>query len=314
MAKDREKKKSTDRGGLAGPDAAKSAELAVPAAARASVPLREALRFRSGAQLVDFSPDATPGYPGDGKGDAPDLTAGLAPALSAWQERLFADGKAEPARAQRLLVVLQGLDTSGKGGVARHVFGLVDPQGLKLASFKQPTKEELSHNFLWRIRRQLPGPGLIGVFDRSHYEDVLVVRVNGLVPPEVWERRYDEINRFEAGLAEAGTTVVKCFLNISTDEQRARLLARLTDQTKWWKYSPNDLPVRERWDDYMVAYQDALTRCSKGAPWYVIPANRKWYRNWAVATLLLEHLEAMAPQWPPANFDVAAEAARVAAS
>jgi len=276
--------------------------------------LRQLLRFEPGRPLADYDPLATPGFPGRGKKDAPRLTAALGPRLSDWQERLFAEGRSG-ADAPRVLVVLQGLDTAGKGGVVRHVFGLVDPQGLKLASFKQPTAEELAHDFLWRIRLALPGPGLIGVFDRSHYEDVLVVRVNQLVPEAVWSQRYDAINRFEEELAAGGTTIVKCFLNIDKVSQRRRLLARLADPTKYWKYSPGDVDVRAQWDAYQEAYQAALDRCTTdAAPWFVIPSGRKWYRNWAVARLLEEHLEAMNPQWPPADFDIAAEIARVRAA
>jgi PPK2 family polyphosphate:nucleotide phosphotransferase len=285
--------------------------LSLPGGAHATAPLRELLRFRPGTPLADLDPGAAPGYPGRGKADAPALTAVLGPVLSEYQERLFAEGKELPA-ARRVLVILQGLDTAGKGGVVRHVMGMVDPQGLTLKSFKQPTKEELSHHYLWRIRRALPGPGQIGVFDRSQYEDVLVVRVDSLVGPEVWGKRYAEINKFEAEVAAAGTTIVKCFLHISREEQAGRLLARLKDPSKYWKYSPGDVDVRRQWDAYTAAYQDALDRCSTDvAPWYVIPSDRKWYRNWAVAALLLEHLEAMAPQWPPADFDVTAEIERV---
>ena len=255
--------------------------------------------------MADLDPGATPGFPGKSKADVVDLTAELAPTLSDWQEKLYAENK-EPDTAQRsILVVLQGLDTSGKGGILRHVFGLVDPQGLKIHAFKQPTPEELSHDFLWRIRQQLPPRGMIGIFDRSQYEDVLVVRVNELVEPAVWQQRFDAINEFEASLAASGTTIIKCFLNMSPDEQKRRLLERLENPAKYWKYSHGDVEVRSRWDDYMVAYQDVLNRCNTDvAPWYVVPSDRKWYRNWAVATLLLEHLEDMSPQWPHAEFVV----------
>jgi PPK2 family polyphosphate:nucleotide phosphotransferase len=295
------------------PDPISSGPLRLARGAQATSPLRDLLRHEVGRPLKKYDTNGAPGYPGRGKPDAPKLTAALGPVLSEWQERLFAEGKEGGRR--NVLVVLQGLDTSGKGGVVRHTFGLVDPQGLKLASFKQPTKEELSHHFLWRIRRALPGRGLIGVFDRSHYEDVLVQRVDEIVPPEVWGKRYDEINKFEAGLAASGTTIIKCFLHISAGEQQGRLLARLKDPTKYWKYSPGDVDVRGQWNEYTAAYQDALDRCSTDvAPWYVVPSDRKWYRNWAVATLLLEHLQALDPAWPPADFDVAAEIARVKAS
>ncbi|MDR1213036.1 MAG: polyphosphate kinase 2 family protein [Propionibacteriaceae bacterium] len=289
--------------------------LTVPERALPDTPLRQALRFRPGQSLSDLDPAATPGYPGRGKADADELTDLIRPALDQWQERLFADGKERGPAAGSVLVVLQGLDTAGKGGIVRHVFGLVDPQGLHLASFKQPTPEELSHHFLWRIRRQLPGPGLIGVFDRSHYEDVLVVRVDELIPAEQVDRRYEEINRFEADLQASGVRLVKCFLNISPQEQKERLLARLTDPAKWWKYSTNDIKVRAKWPAYQEAYQVALDRCGPAAaPWYVIPSDRKWYRNWAVAMLLLEELDDLAPTWPAPDYDVAAELARVRSS
>jgi PPK2 family polyphosphate:nucleotide phosphotransferase len=287
----------------------------VPERALPDLPLRQALRFEPGRPLADFDPAATPGYPGRGKSDAAELTDLIRPALDQWQERLFADGKERGSAANSVLVVLQGLDTAGKGGIVRHVFGLFDPQGLRLASFKQPTPKELSHHFLWRIRRQLPEPGLIGVFDRSHYEDVLVVRVDQLVPADQLDRHYDEINRFEAELVDQGTRLIKCFLNVSPEEQKRRLLARLTDPAKWWKYSTNDVKVRAKWPAYQEAYQVALDRCDQpAAPWYVIPSDRKWYRNWAVAMLLLEELDDLAPTWPAPDYDVAAELARVRSS
>jgi PPK2 family polyphosphate:nucleotide phosphotransferase len=248
--------------------------------------------------------DATPGYDGDKDSGKAALEA-MGDELFELQERLFAN-KVDGGRS--VLLVLQGMDTSGKGGTLKHTVGLVDPQGVKITSFKAPTEEELAHDFLWRIRRALPGPGLIGVFDRSHYEDVLVVKVRGFAPPEEVERRYGAINEFEAELAETGTTVVKCMLHISPDEQKQRLLDRLDDPTKHWKYNPNDLVERGRWGEYRAAYEVALERCStERAPWYVIPSDRKWYRNLAIGHLLLETLRGLDPQWPKADFDVAAE-------
>jgi len=311
------KKDSTHRG------AAKHAVVAepvppapkVPADACPATDLCSLLRAVPGQAVAELDPDATTGYPGRGKADAATLTADLGPALSDWQEKLYAESRDAAMPSRSVLVVLQGMDTSGKSGTIRHVFGLVDPQGLKVHAFKQPTSEELSHHFLWRIRREVPERGMIGIFDRSQYEDVLIGRVNQLVAEDVWQRRYDEINQFEADLVGSGTTIIKCFLNISPDEQKQRLLERLGNPTKYWKYSPADVDVRRRWDDYMVAYQDVLSRCNtEVAPWYVIPANRKWYRNWAVATLLLEHLRWLNPAWPKAEFDVAAEVAAVEGS
>ena len=211
--------------------------------------------------------------------------------------------------------MLQGMDTSGKGGAIRHAIGMVDPQGVKIKAFKAPTKEERAHHYLWRIERELPGPGIIGIFDRSQYEDVLIVRVNKLVEEAVWSERYDEINAFEEKLVADGTVIIKCFLHISSAEQKARLLARLDDPTKHWKYNPGDVDERAKWPAYQEAYAAALERCStQHAPWYVIPSDRKWYRNWAVAQLLVEHLRALNLQWPVADFDVEQEKARVAAS
>jgi PPK2 family polyphosphate:nucleotide phosphotransferase len=214
-----------------------------------------------------------------------------------------------------VLIVLQGMDTSGKGGVIRHAIGLVDPQGVDLTAFKAPTPEERKHHYLWRIRNALPGAGKIGIFDRSHYEDVLVVRVDSLVPEDVWSARYDEINAFEAELVAGGTRLIKCMLNVSFEEQKQRLAERLADPTKYWKYNPGDVDARQKWPAYMEAYESALEKCNtEAAPWYVIPSDRKWYRNWAVAELLREALAGMGLTWPPAEFDVAAEQRRVAAS
>ncbi len=265
--------------------------------------------------ITELDPEAAPAYPGKGKSDAERLTKQIGLRLSELQERLYAEGKDPELPKRSVLVVLQGLDTSGKGGTIRHVFGLVDPQGLSLHAFKQPTEEEKAHPFLWRVRQHLPGPGMIGIFDRSHYEDVLIGRVDKLVPSSTWRQRYALINSFEEKLVESGTTVIKCFLNISPDEQKARLLERLEDPAKHWKYSHNDVEVRAKWPEYMKAYQDVLTKCNTGAaPWYAIPSNKKWYRNWAVATLLLETLEDMDLTWPPGEFDPVAEIAEIAAS
>jgi PPK2 family polyphosphate:nucleotide phosphotransferase len=197
------------------------------------------------------------------------------------------------------------MDTSGKGGVIEHVVGLVNPQGVAISSFRQPTSEELRRSFLWRVRRAVPGPGLIGVFDRSHYEDVLTGRVRELAAPEVIERRYREIVRFEDQLAAEGVTLVKCLLHISPWEQKERLLARLDDSAERWKFNPCDLDERALWPAYQRAYQLALERTSTGTnPWYVVPADRKWYRNWAVGRLLLETLTELAPRLPQPDYDV----------
>ncbi len=281
--------------------------------ATASRPLTELLRLPAGeVDMAALDSSATTGFPG-AKDDAPGLTEALAPELGELQERLFAAGRVGGAQVKRILVVLQGMDTSGKGGVIRHAIGMVDPQGVKIKSFKAPTDEEREHPYLWRIERELPAPGMIGIFDRSHYEDVLVVRVNNLVEESVWGARYDEINAWEDNLAQTGTILIKCFLHISPAEQKERLLARLDDPTKHWKYNPGDVDERAKWPAYEAAYRAVLERTStQHAPWFVVPSDRKWYRNWAVAQLLVEHLRALDLQWPVADFDVEHEKVRIA--
>ena len=279
---------------------------------KAAARVSDLLRVPAGAvDLSALDTRATPGFDGDKAAGKAELDA-LGPRLSDLQERLHAEGVSGGRRS--LLLVLQGIDTAGKGGVVRHVIGQVDPQGCEIASFKAPTKEELAHDFLWRIRKRLPGPGKLGVFDRSHYEDVLVVRVHGLVPRSTWSRRYAAINRFEARLVTDQIRVVKVFLHTSKEEQRQRLLARLDDPTKHWKFNPRDVDERAFWGDYQEAYAAALERCnSDAAPWYRVPADRKWYRNWAVASLLVEQLEDMKLTWPKADFDVEEQRARLLA-
>lgn len=262
--------------------------------------------------LADVDSRATPGFDGDKKA-AREAMTDLGEELADLQERLWANGTRDDPRT--VLLVLQGMDTSGKGGTIRHAAGLVDPQGLRITSFKKPTPEELEHDFLWRIEKALPQPGKIGIFDRSQYEDVLIGRVRELAPAEEIERRYGAINDFEQAFVEGGGTMIKCLLHITADDQKERLTARLDDPTKHWKYNPGDVDERALWDDYQRAYDLVLERCStEPAPWYVVPSGRKWYRNWAVATLLLEHLRALGLTWPSADFDVEAEQARVAAS
>jgi len=269
----------------------------------------DVLRLPPGpVDLGSIETDAAPGYKGDKRSGKADLAA-MGEELAELQERLFA-GKSDGART--VLLVLQGMDTSGKGGTLRHTVGLVDPQGLKITSFKGPTTEEFAHDFLWRIRKAVPGPGMIGVFDRSHYEDVLIARVRELAAADEIERRYGAINEFETELVGAGVTIVKCVLHISPEEQKARLLARLDDPTKHWKFNPDDLAERARWADYRTAYETALERTnSEAAPWHVVPADKKWYRNLAIGHLLLETLRRLDPQWPVADFDVEAEKQRL---
>ncbi|HKH16420.1 MAG TPA: polyphosphate kinase 2 family protein [Solirubrobacteraceae bacterium] len=265
--------------------------------------LAEALRAPAGAvDLSAIDTRATPGLKGN-KADAQKQLPDLGVRLATLQEQLYAEGRTGGSRS--VLLVLQGMDTSGKGGTVEHVVGQVDPSGVQVVAFRRPTPEELEHDFLWRIRRRLPEPGMIAAFDRSHYEDVVAVRVRGIADRRTWSRRYTTINRFEERLAAQGTVIVKCFLHISPEEQRERLLARLDDPTKHWKYRPGDLEDRALWDDFQRAYSDAIERCSTdAAPWYVVPADRKWYRNWAISRLMCDRLEQLGLGWPAATFDV----------
>jgi PPK2 family polyphosphate:nucleotide phosphotransferase len=270
--------------------------------------------LRAPAGAVDLSAMDTRSTPGFGgkKADARNVQPKLAERIATLQEQLFAEGRTGGSRS--VLLVLQGMDTSGKGGTVKHVVGQVDPGGVHVVAFRKPTREEREHDFLWRIRKELPEPGMLAVFDRSHYEDVVAARVRNLAPRRVWSRRYAAINRFEERLAARGTVIVKCFLHISPEEQRERLLARLDDPTKHWKYRPGDLDDRALWDDFQRAYGDAIERCSTdAAPWYVVPADRKWYRNWAISRLLCERLEELGLGWPVATFDVAEQKALLGA-
>ncbi|MCT2085369.1 polyphosphate kinase 2 family protein [Microbacterium enclense] len=278
-----------------------------------STPAFDALRVEPGFRLADVDTRSTPGYDGDKEQGKADLEAGVEP-LADLQERLFAQSVAGTATGS-VLLVLQAMDTAGKGGIVKHVVGAVDPQGVELASFKKPTAEELSHDFLWRIRKRLPDAGRLGVFDRSHYEDVLIGRVRQLAPAEEIERRYGAIVAFEAEAAELGIRVVKVMLHISKDEQRERLADRLDRPDKHWKYNPSDVDERALWDEYMDAYQVALERTSTPiAPWHVVPADRKWYARLAVQQLLLDALADIDPQWPAADYDIATEKQRLAES
>jgi PPK2 family polyphosphate:nucleotide phosphotransferase len=244
----------------------------------------------SKVRLQDYDPDFRGDYD---KAKAVAETDQLQEKLENLQERLYAENK------QALLIVLQAMDAGGKDGTIRKVFEGINPQGVRVTSFKVPSSDELAHDFLWRIHQHVPPKGYIGIFNRSHYEDVLVVRVNELVPKEVWSRRYDQINAFEKLLAETGTRVIKFFLHISKDEQKKRFEERLKNPEKHWKFSMGDLPVRERWGDYMEAYEDAITRCNtEYAPWHIVPANYKWYRDLVVTKAIVQALEAMNPVYP----------------
>ncbi|WP_138734018.1 PPK2 family polyphosphate kinase [Modestobacter excelsi] len=272
--------------------------------------LRDALRAPAPpVQLSRLDPRAIPLAPGS-KERTRDVMLAEGEKLAELQERLYAEGATGGRR--RVLLLLQGMDTSGKGGVVSHVVGAVQPQGVEVTAFKKPTPEELRHSFLWRVRRAVPGPGIIGVFDRSHYEDVLIGRVRELAAPDVIERRYTEIVRFEQQLADDDVTLVKCFLHISPWEQKERLLARLDDSAKRWKFKPGDLDERALWPAYQRAYEIALERTSTATnPWYVVPSDRKWYRNWAVGRLLLETLTELDPRLPEPTYDVAEQRDRL---
>lgn len=272
--------------------------------------LRDVLSLPGPIDLTAVDARSTPGFDGDATAGKAAL-AELGPDLADLQEKLYAGGRAGSTQ-HKVLLVLQGMDTSGKGGTVRSVAGLVDPQGLQLSSFGKPTPEELAHDFLWRIEPRLPRPGQIGVFDRSHYEDVLIGRVRGLAPPAEIERRYEAIVDLERRFVDGGGVLLKCLLHIERDVQGERLRARLGDPTKHWKYDPSDLDERALWDEYQAAYEIAIDRTSvPSAPWFVVPAGRKWYRNWAVATLLLEALRSLELDWPRADFDPATELARL---
>ena len=273
--------------------------------------ISDALRLREGpVDLTAIETDAAPGFDGK-KADGKAALFAMGDELADLQERLWAERTVDSER--RVLVVLQGMDTSGKGGVMRHTIGLVDPQGVRITSFKAPTDEERAHDFLWRIERGLPDAGYIGVFDRSHYEDVLIARVRELADRAEIERRYGAINDFEARLADEGFSIIKCMLHISADEQKARLAERLANPEKHWKYNPGDLDERARWARYREAYEIALERThTDAAPWHVVPSDKKWFRNLAVGQLLLDTLRGLDLQWPKADFDVAAETARLA--
>jgi PPK2 family polyphosphate:nucleotide phosphotransferase len=278
--------------------------------------IRKLLKAPTPADLAAIDPRSTPGLPKAGrKAEDPKAwsaaeLARLGTELAGLQERLYAATRSGDDE-RRLLIVLQAMDAGGKDGLVRHVGGVFNPLGLEVTSFKAPTAEELGHHFLWRIRRRLPEPGHVGIFNRSHYEDVLIVRVHDLVPADEWRKRYDVINAFERELVDDGVILVKIMLHISPEEQLMRLAERLEDPTKYWKYNPADVDERRKWDDYQAAYNDALTRCAEAAPWYVVPADRKWYRNWVVASLLVEVLNAENPVYPPPDFDVAAEKKRL---
>jgi PPK2 family polyphosphate:nucleotide phosphotransferase len=262
------------------------------------IDLRDALRVRPGdtVRLARQDHRATFGWE---KVTAEPESARQLERLTTLQDRFWAEAK------RSVLVVLQGIDAAGKDGTIRKVMTAFNPQGCPVTSFKVPSSEELAHDYLWRVHRAVPRKGEIGIFNRSHYEDVLVVRVHDLVPKAVWSRRYDEINAFEQHLTDNGTTIVKFFLSIDRDEQRQRFQERFDDPTKRWKFSMGDLEERALWDDYEAAFDEALSKTStRAAPWYVIPANRNWFRNLAVATILADTIAGLKPAYPPVADDV----------
>ncbi len=258
--------------------------------------------------LDKYDPDGTNDYKktDQGKEKAKAITAELTSRLGELQERLYADG------TRSLLIVLQGMDTSGKDGTIKSVMSGVNPQGCKVVSFKAPSSEELSHDFLWRVHQKAPAKGQIGIFNRSHYEDVLITRVHGWVSDKIVRQRFDQIKEFEELLYESGTTVLKFFLHISKDEQKERLEERIRDPEKRWKFNEGDLEERKLWTNYMKAFEDVMAATSTDhAPWYIVPANRKWYRNLVVADRIVDVLEAMKIQTPPATAGIDFETLKI---
>lgn len=253
----------------------------------------------SRVDLSERDPSDKSAFPED-KDEGREQLLELNQELEDLQELLYAEHK------HKVLIVLQAMDTGGKDGTIRHVFEGVNPQGVRVASFKVPTPEELDHDYLWRVHKRTPGKGEIVIFNRSHYEDVLVVRVHHLVPKEVWSRRYDHINGFERMLADEGTTILKFFLHIDLEEQKERFQARLDEPHKHWKFNPGDLDDRKLWPEYMKAYEDAISKTStEWAPWYIVPANRKWYRNLVVGSAVVETLRGLDMRYPEPSFDPA---------
>ncbi len=257
--------------------------------------MKESARFEvkpgKPISLQEMDPSQTDGMK---KKDGEEVLVGLRDELNDLQQLLYASQK------YGLLIILQGMDTGGKDGVIKHVVSAFNPQGCQVTSFKVPTEEELGHDFLWRVHRAVPRRGTVGIFNRSHYEDVLVVRVENLVPEKVWRQRYNQINEFEELLTESGVVVVKCFLHISKEEQKLRLEDRRNDPHEHWKFRLGDLDTRKKWDAYQAAYEEALNRCSTShAPWYVIPADKKWYRNLAISRILIDRMSELKMEWPP---------------
>ncbi|RSX53170.1 polyphosphate kinase [Bifidobacterium goeldii] len=272
-----------------------------------TLPPAQRLMFHPGTQLTDIDGGSTPGFDGD-KDDGERFIDISSSEIARYQRLLYANGVKGSSR--RLLIVLQGMDASGKGGIVRHVFRQGDPMGIHYHGFGKPTAEELEHDFLWRVQRELPKHGWIAVFDRSHYEDIVMPHVYGTVPEEIWRARYEQINTFERNLAADGCAIIKIFLVMSRDEQRRHFLARLDDPTKFWKFDLSDLDARDRWDDYMAAWQEVFERTSTpAAPWYLVPADSRWYSRAVVSELLRVTLKNMNMTWPGLNADIDREEA-----
>lgn len=274
--------------------------------------LVQMLRWKRGATFDAIDPSSKPGFGGN-KLEGKAARAADSEVLSDLQERLYANSKIGTERS--MLLVIQGRDTAGKGGIVNHVAGVLSPHGVSIASFGEPTEEEKRHHYLWRIKQKLPKHGQIGVFDRSHYEDILAVRMHNLAPESVWRGRYEEVRQFERDLVKSGTAVVKIMLAVSQEEQYERLKDRLRREDKLWKYSPSDIDDRLRWFEYSQAFSDVMDETDANiTPWYVVPADRKWYARWAVTRIAIHHLLGMNLAWPPAQFDVEEERARLEAA
>lgn len=272
------------------------------------LPPSERLRFHAGTNVAEVDSAATPGWAGS-KDDAERFMDISSTSIARYQHLLYANGASGSKR--RVLIVLQGMDAAGKGGIVQHVFNQGDPMGIHYHGFGAPSKEDLKHDYLWRVRNELPKDGWIAVFDRSHYEDIVMPHIYGTYPEDVWRARYDEINQFEKELAQDGCIIIKIFLCSSKEEQKKHFLARLDDPTKHWKFDPSDLDARDRWDEYMAAWQEVFEKTStEVAPWYLVPADNRWYSRAVVSELLRGSLRALNQTWPPFKSDVDPEAAR----
>ena len=266
-----------------------------------SLPPAQLLRFHSHTHLVDIDAGSKPGFDGDQEAGER-FIADSSSEIANYQRLMYANGI--HGDTHRVLIVLQGMDASGKGGIVRHVFSQVDPMGIHYHGFGKPSEEDLAHDYLWRIRRELPSNGWISIFDRSQYEDIVMPRITGSLPEETWRARYGQINDFEAELAGSGCAIIKIFLVSSRQAQRQHFLRRLDDPTRYWKFDPSDLEARDRWDEYMAAWQEVFERTSTSiAPWYLIPADKRWYSRMVVSELLRTTMKNFNQTWPPLDAD-----------